>query len=192
MTLSLVALVAIGRFREVERIVGSVAGGVDRCKLKSKYTRGSTDGPLLLAFQRTAQARRPYQPSLRYVPCTSKTHGPGQKPRGDRRERRKARRRAPENTASRFLAAGVCTARWRHHSSFDFHWPPPVMSPVDYTPIPPPPPKADAGPPKLTAEEEVKYSKVYEHFTKEGYALPDDEKGALTEEEQFWLVRFPS
>lgn len=62
------------------------------------------------------------------------------------------------------------------------------MSSIDYVPLPPPPPKADAGPPTPTAEEEGKYSKVCEHFTKDGYALPDEEKGELTEEEKFWLV----
>jgi len=31
------------------------------------------------------------------------------------------------------------------------------------------------------------YKKVYEHFTKDGYTLPDEEKGELTEEETFWL-----
>jgi len=35
------------------------------------------------------------------------------------------------------------------------------------------------------------YKKVYEHFTKDGYVLPDEEKGEFTEEEKFWLVRFP-
>lgn len=64
------------------------------------------------------------------------------------------------------------------------------MSSIDYVPIPPPPPKADAGPPKLTVEEEGKYSEVYEHFTKDGYALPGEEKSEFTEEEKFWLVRF--
>lgn len=61
---------------------------------------------------------------------------------------------------------------------------------IAYVPIPPPPPKPDAGPPEPTAEEEGKYLKVYEHFTKDGYALPDEEEGELTEEETFWLVRF--
>ena len=65
------------------------------------------------------------------------------------------------------------------------------MASVDYVPIPPPQPKPDAGPPKLTTEQEGKYEKVYEHFTKDGYALPDEEKGEFTEEEKFWLVRFP-
>ena len=65
------------------------------------------------------------------------------------------------------------------------------MSSVDYVPIPPPQPKADAGPPKLTTEQVCKYEKVYEHFTEDGYALPDEEKGEFTEEEKFWLVRFP-
>ena len=63
------------------------------------------------------------------------------------------------------------------------------MSTVDYVPIPPPQSKADAGPPKPTAEQESMYKKVYEHFTKDGYALPGDEKGEFTEEEKFWLVR---
>ena len=65
------------------------------------------------------------------------------------------------------------------------------MASVDYVPIPPPQPKPDAGPPKLTTEQEGKYEKVYEHFTKDGYVLPDEEKGEFTEEEKFWLVRFP-
>jgi hypothetical protein len=64
------------------------------------------------------------------------------------------------------------------------------MASVDYVPLPPPPPKAGAEPPKPTAEQEGKYSKVYEHFTKDGYVLPGEEKGELTEEENFWLVRF--
>ena len=64
-----------------------------------------------------------------------------------------------------------------------------MSPPVDYVPFPPPPPKADAGPQKPTAEQEAKYVTVYEHFTKDGYVLPGDEKGELTEEEQFWLVR---
>lgn len=63
------------------------------------------------------------------------------------------------------------------------------MSPIDYVPIPPPQPKADAGPPNITTEQEAKYEKVHEHFTKDGYALPGDEKAELTEEELFWLVR---
>ena len=65
------------------------------------------------------------------------------------------------------------------------------MASVDYVPIPPPQPKADAGSPKLTTEQEDMYKKVYEHFTKDGYVLPDEEKGEFTEEEKFWLVRFP-
>ena len=68
--------------------------------------------------------------------------------------------------------------------------PSPVMSSIDYIPIPPPPSKADAGPLKPTAEQEGKYSKVYEHFTKDGYVLPGEEKGEFAEEEKFWLVRF--
>jgi hypothetical protein len=63
------------------------------------------------------------------------------------------------------------------------------MSPVDYVPIPPPQPKTDAGPPKLTTEQEDKYKKVYEHFTRDGYVPPGEEKGEFTEEEKFWLVR---
>lgn len=63
------------------------------------------------------------------------------------------------------------------------------MSPIDYVPIPPPQPKADAGPPKLTTEQEDKYKEVYEHFTKDGYVLPGEEEGEFTEEEKFWLVR---
>ena len=62
------------------------------------------------------------------------------------------------------------------------------MPSVDYVPIPPPQPKADAGPPKITTEQEEMYQKVYEHFTKDGYVLPGEEKGELTEEENFWLV----
>lgn len=62
------------------------------------------------------------------------------------------------------------------------------MSSVDYLPIPPPHPKADASPPKTTTEQEEMYKKVYEHFTKDGYVLPDEEKGEFTEEEKFWLV----
>ena len=65
-----------------------------------------------------------------------------------------------------------------------------MSSSVDYVPIPPPQPKADAGPPKLTAEQEGMYKKVHEHFTKDGYALPNEENGEFTEEEKFWLVRF--
>lgn len=61
------------------------------------------------------------------------------------------------------------------------------MSSIDYVPIPPPPPKASATPPKLTADQEEKYTKVYEHFTKAGYALPGEEKSEFTEEEEFWL-----
>jgi len=63
------------------------------------------------------------------------------------------------------------------------------MSSVDFVPIPPPQQMADAGPPKLTTEQEDMYKKVYEHFTKDGYTLPGEEKGEFTEEEQFWLVR---
>lgn len=65
------------------------------------------------------------------------------------------------------------------------------MSAIDYVPLPPPQPKADAGSPKLTAEQEGLYKKLYEHFTKDGYTLPGEEKGEFTEEEKFWLVRFP-
>lgn len=65
------------------------------------------------------------------------------------------------------------------------------MSSVDYTPIPLPQPKADAGPPKLTTEQEDMYKKVYEHFTKDEYVLPGEEKGEFAEEEKFWLVRYP-
>ena len=65
------------------------------------------------------------------------------------------------------------------------------MSAIDYVPLPPPQPKADAGPPKLTAEQEGLYKKLYEHFTKDGYTLPGEENGEFTEEEKFWLVRFP-
>jgi hypothetical protein len=64
------------------------------------------------------------------------------------------------------------------------------MSAVDYVPIPPPEPKADAAPPKLTIEQKDKYKKVYEHFTKDGYVPPGEEKGEFTEEEKFWLVRY--
>jgi hypothetical protein len=63
-----------------------------------------------------------------------------------------------------------------------------MSSSVDYVPLPPPPQKADAGPQKPTAEQEAKYAKVYEHFTKDGYVLPGDEKGEFTEEEKYWLV----
>ena len=65
----------------------------------------------------------------------------------------------------------------------------PVMSSVDYVPIPPPQPRADAGPPKLTTEQGDMYNKVYEHFAKDGYM---QEKGEFTEEEKFWLVRYSS
>ena len=64
------------------------------------------------------------------------------------------------------------------------------MSSIDYLPIPPPPPKASAVPPKLTVDQEGKYTKVYEHFTGAGYSLPGEEKSEFTEEEEFWLVRF--
>lgn len=64
------------------------------------------------------------------------------------------------------------------------------MSAIDYVPLPPPQPKADAGPPKLTTEQEGLYKKLYEHFTKDGYTLPGEEKGEFTEEEKFWLVCF--
>ena len=63
------------------------------------------------------------------------------------------------------------------------------MSSVDYVPISPPQPKDDAGPPKLTTEQEDMYKKVYEHFTKDGYTLPGEDKSEFTEEEKFWLVR---
>ena len=62
------------------------------------------------------------------------------------------------------------------------------MSAVDCVPVPPPQPRPDAGPPNLTTEQEDMYNKVCEHFTKDGYALPGEEKGELTEEEKFWLV----
>lgn len=71
--------------------------------------------------------------------------------------------------------------------------PPPsiAMSSVDYVPLPPPEPKPDAGPPKLTTEQESMCAKVCEHFTVDGYTFPGEEKGGLTEEEKFWLVCFP-
>ena len=65
------------------------------------------------------------------------------------------------------------------------------MSSVDYVPIPPPQPKPDAGPPKITTEQGDMYKKVYEHFTGDGYTLPGEEEGELVEEEKFWLVRCP-
>ena len=59
---------------------------------------------------------------------------------------------------------------------------------------PPPPhiPVDPAVPPlqlKLTEAQQKQYDEVLEHFSKEGYELPEVENGTLTEEEKFWLVR---
>ncbi|KDQ57118.1 hypothetical protein JAAARDRAFT_35722 [Jaapia argillacea MUCL 33604] len=57
----------------------------------------------------------------------------------------------------------------------------------DYEPTSPPACPEGAQPPTLTAEEEVKYKEVLEHFSKSDYVVPGVEKGELMEEEQFWL-----
>lgn len=41
---------------------------------------------------------------------------------------------------------------------------------------------------ELTPEQEEKRKNVLEHFSKDGYSIPGEEKGELTEEEKFWLV----
>jgi hypothetical protein len=64
------------------------------------------------------------------------------------------------------------------------------MPAPDYEPLSPPSPPltADAGPIVLTPEQEKLYQQVLEHFNKPDYALPDEEKTELSEEEKFWLV----
>ena len=67
------------------------------------------------------------------------------------------------------------------------------MSAVDHVPLPRPPLPQDATRPnKLTAGQEEMYAKMLAHFDKPDYALPRAEKGALSEEEQFWLVSLSS
>ncbi|RDX57013.1 CRAL/TRIO domain-containing protein [Lentinus brumalis] len=59
--------------------------------------------------------------------------------------------------------------------------------------VSPPPPRISVDPAvlppqlKLTESQQKLYDEVLEHFTKEGYELPEVENGALTEEEKFWL-----
>ena len=60
----------------------------------------------------------------------------------------------------------------------------------------PPPPRFSvdpaALPPQLkpTDVQQKMYDEVLQHFEKADYTIPDEENGALTEEEKFWLVRF--
>ena len=57
--------------------------------------------------------------------------------------------------------------------------------PPPHIPIDPavPPPNL-----KLTDVQQKMYDEVLAHFSKQDYVLPDEENGALMEEEKFWLV----
>jgi hypothetical protein len=59
-----------------------------------------------------------------------------------------------------------------------------------FTTPPPPALPADVDPFKnLTANELDLHKKVFDHFSKPDYVLPGLDKGELSEEEKFWLVR---
>ena len=58
-----------------------------------------------------------------------------------------------------------------------------------YTPLEVPnTPQNDAGKIELTPEQETKHKNVLEHFSKDDFRVPDEEKGELMEEEKFWHV----
>lgn len=46
----------------------------------------------------------------------------------------------------------------------------------------------DEGALVLTPDQEEKRKHALEHFSKDDYRLPDEEKGELMEEEKFWLA----
>jgi len=74
------------------------------------------------------------------------------------------------------------------HPSNTIPPPAPVMSSVDYVPIPPPQPRSNAGPPNLTVEQEDMYNKVHGHFTKDGYTLPKRKVSSRKRRNSGWCV----
>lgn len=61
---------------------------------------------------------------------------------------------------------------------------------TDFTPLPVPAPQNEEHRhAQLSEEEEKKRQEVLAHFDKDDYTLPEEEKGALTDEEKMWLVR---
>jgi hypothetical protein len=57
-----------------------------------------------------------------------------------------------------------------------------------YLPLPPPD-KTFPVKEELTESQQGTYKAVLEHFSKDGYKLPQVESGELLEQEKFWLVR---
>ena len=60
---------------------------------------------------------------------------------------------------------------------------------ADYTPIEVPVIEGDSVQNvELTEDQEQKYNEVLDHFSKDDFKVPGEEKGDLMEEEKFWLV----
>lgn len=66
------------------------------------------------------------------------------------------------------------------------------MTDTIYTPLAPSAAPADCIPAPLPPKDEKMFEETLAHFSKPGYTITglDTEKGQLTDEEKFWLVRF--
>jgi hypothetical protein len=58
----------------------------------------------------------------------------------------------------------------------------------EYLPLPPPNEHDPRLPMELKDDQQLKYDKVLAHFSDEKYEVPGEKKGALTEDERFWIV----